>query len=496
MEPMPTSPSRALVPVLIFLSTVVAVISSLGAPLVPAIAAASDVPLADAQWSLTITLLVGAVATPVLGRLGDGPHRRRVVLTVLGLIVLGGLLAALPLGLGWLVAGRGLQGFGLGLTPLAIATARDVLSGERSRATIAALSITTAAGLGLGYPVTGLIAELGGVHAAFWFGAGISAVALASAAVVFPRSPAVAARRLDVVGAALLGLGLATALLVLSEGESRGWGSPWLLGALAVSVVSLLAWVAWELRTATPLVDLRLARGREALVAHTAAFLIGAGNYLMIASVTFLAQTPASTGYGFGATVVVSGLILVPFSAGSMLAGRAARGLTGSGRGHLVLPLGALALTLACGLFALERGELWELFVVMGVAGLGVGGVFSGLPALIVTAVPPGETGSAMSLNQVLRYVGFSLGSALTATLLEAATPAGSRYPAPGGYTTAACVGGAFALTTAVLTWVSLRRRRPDAGRGPRELPDDEETAFEEAQGADLPVAPHDLRCR
>src|SRR5690242_3833703 len=71
---------RALVPVLVFLGTVVAVISSLGAPMVPTIAAVDHVSLADAQWSLTVTMLVGAVATPVMGRLGDGPHRRTVML--------------------------------------------------------------------------------------------------------------------------------------------------------------------------------------------------------------------------------------------------------------------------------------------------------------------------------------------------------------------------------------------------------------------------------
>src|SRR3954462_14407377 len=194
------APPRALVPVLIFLGTCVAVISSLGAPLVPAIARETGASLADAQWTLTITLVVGAVATPGVGRLGAGPRRRPVVLGVLAVVVAGGVLAAMPLGLGWLIAGRALQGFGLGLTPLAIATARDALSGERARSTAAALSITTAAGLGLGYPLTGAIAELGGVHAAFWFGAAFTAVALGTAVVVFPPSRGRTAARLAPAG--------------------------------------------------------------------------------------------------------------------------------------------------------------------------------------------------------------------------------------------------------------------------------------------------------
>src|SRR6478672_1177327 len=244
-----TMRERAFVPVLVYVGTVVSIISSLGAPLIPSIARDLDASLSSAQWSLTATLLVGAVATPVVGRLGDGRHRRRVVLVVLGVVTLGGVLAALPLGLGWLVLGRGLQGFGLGLTPLAIAIAREALAGERSRSTAAALSITVVAGVGLGYPVAGLIAELGGIHAAFWTGAAISLAALLAAAAVLPPSPSAPPRRLDVVGALLLGGGLAGLLLALGDAEAWGWTSPLLWGLVAGSVLALAGWAVWETRT-------------------------------------------------------------------------------------------------------------------------------------------------------------------------------------------------------------------------------------------------------
>jgi predicted MFS family arabinose efflux permease len=115
---LPNDPSRSrrtvgadgLVPVLVFLGLVVSVISSLGAPLIPSIAVDYRVTIGGAQWSLTIALLVGAVTAPVLGRLGDGPHRRRVILSTLGLVMLGSALAALSLSFGWLLNGRGLQG--------------------------------------------------------------------------------------------------------------------------------------------------------------------------------------------------------------------------------------------------------------------------------------------------------------------------------------------------------------------------------------------------
>ena len=461
-------PTRGLVPVLLFVGTVVAVISSLGAPLVPAIAASTGAPLPDAQWALTVTLLVGAVATPVIGRLGDGPRRRRVVLVVLAAVTLGGVLAALPLGLGWLIAGRGLQGVGLGLTPLAIATAREALEGERSRATVAALSITVVAGLGIGYPLAGLVAELGGVHAAFWAGAAVSATALVASAVVLPPSRLRTTRDLDVVGALLLGAGLAGVLLTLGEAGTWGWTSPLTWGLTAGSVVVLAVWARWELRTPQPLVDLRLARGRVAATAHSAALLVGLSNYLLLVSVPVLVQSPRAGGPGLGESVLVAGLALLPFSAASVLGGRLARVLADRAGRLLVLPVAALVQAGAFVLFGVLRGELWQVFLVMAVAGLGVGAAFAAFPALVISTVPPSETGSATSLNQVLRYVGFALGSAVAATVLAAATPSGVTEPASAGYATIAVLGAAVCLVTAAVAWLLPVRAtvRPGPGYG------------------------------
>ncbi len=461
-------PSRGLVPVLLFVGTVVAVISSLGAPLIPSIAASTGAPLPDAQWALTVTLLVGAVATPVIGRLGDGPRRREVVLAVLAVVTLGGVLAALPLGLGWLVAGRGLQGVGLGLTPLAIATAREALHGDRQRSTVAALSITVVAGLGLGYPLAGLVAELGGVHAAFWAGAAVSATALVTAAVALPPSRTVTGRPLDVVGALLLGAGLAGALLALDQAGAWGWTSPLTWGLAAGSVLVLGCWGRWELRTPAPLVDLRLARGRVAATAHSAALLVGFSNYLLLVSVPVLVQAPRAGGPGLGASVLVAGLALLPFSAASVLGGRLARLVADRAGRFAVLPVAALVQAGAFVLFGLLRAELWQVFLVMGVAGLGVGAAFAAFPALVLSTVPPSETGSATSLNQVLRYVGFALGSAVAATVLATATPRGAAGPGAGGYAAIAVVGTAVCLVTAVVAWLLPLRAaaRLTAGTG------------------------------
>ena len=453
--------SRLLVPVLVYLGMVVAVVSSLGAPLVPTIAHETHVSLADAQWSLTISMLMGAVATPTMGRLGDGRYRREVVLLTLAVVTLGCVLAALPLSFAWLLVGRALMGIGLGLTPLAMATARDALEGEHVQRTVALLSVTTVAGVGLGYPLTGVVAEHLTFRAAFWVGAAITAVALACAAFAVPSTRSRPPVRLDVLGAVLLALGLAGLLLDLSELAS--WSRGRLVAVAVGSVVVLTWWVRHELRVAHPLVELRLVRDRSVLTADVTGLLAGLGMYVVMSLVIRLVQTPLSTGYGFGKSVIVSGLVLLPFSIMSITASKVVPVLARRVGRRAVLPIGCGVFFAADLLFALDRGSLWEVFLVMAVIGLGVGTTFAALPGLIVRSVPADQTGSAMSFNQVLRYVGYSSGSALSATILLAHTPAGSPYPASSGYTTAAVVGMAVLLVAGVLSAV-LPARATDPG--------------------------------
>ncbi len=156
---------------LVFAGLTVSVMSTLGTPLIPTIAEAQHVSLETAQWMLTVTLLVGAIATPVLGRLGDGPQRRTVLIFTLASTLVGSIVAATSSAFPQLLVGRALQGIGYGTVPLAIALVREHADGERQRSGIATLSITVAVGAGLGFPVTGLIAQLLDFHAAFWFGA-------------------------------------------------------------------------------------------------------------------------------------------------------------------------------------------------------------------------------------------------------------------------------------------------------------------------------------
>ena len=240
-------PARLLVPTLLAAGALMAVVSSLGAPLIPTLSRADHVSLSTGEWLLTITLLTGALVTPVMGRLADGPRQRDVILFALGCVVTGCVAAAVSDNFAELLVGRGLQGVGLGILPVAMAIARRHLPAERARRTIATLSVTTAIGVGLGYPVTGLIAQAWDFRAAYWFGAIAVSGALILAAVVLPRRSDVPSRRLDTLGAAMLSLVVIGLSVVLSEGGGWGWTSGRSLGILAASIVMLALWIPYEL---------------------------------------------------------------------------------------------------------------------------------------------------------------------------------------------------------------------------------------------------------
>ena len=429
------------------------VISSLGAPLLPTIARDDHVSLGDAQWSLTVTMLVGAIFSPLMGRLGDGPKRRTVILVALATVMAGSALAAVAGGsFVALVLGRGLQGLGLGLMPLTMAVARDHLSPARSRHTIALLSIAGAAGVGLGYPVTAILAEVGGLEAAFWFGAAVAGAAMVVAYRMIPR-PTVALRRpLDVAGAALLGLALLAVLLAMTQGRTWGWSSPATLTLIVGAVLAAVAWVRQVRRADHPLVDLSLLGRRAVAVTNVTALFMSAAIYTFLPILTDYVQAPRSTGYGLGASVVVAGLMLLPFSVLSTGMSRVAAWVGDRVGESWIIPVGSLVFAATNVYVAVSTHALWEAFVAMGLAGIGMGLTFAAMPGLIVRAVPPEETGSALGFYQVVRYVGFSFGSAVSATILAAATPQHAALPQRSGFTVALLMAAGLAVVAAVVS--------------------------------------------
>jgi predicted MFS family arabinose efflux permease len=461
---------RGLIPTLVYCGLCTSVVGSLGALLIPTIADDQDIARGTAQWVLTAALLVGAVATPVLGALSDGPRRRRVLLATLALVLVGSVLAATATSFGQLLVGRALQGLAYGVIPMATAMARALLPPERVRGTAAALSVTTVTGAGLSFPVTGIVVEQWGYHAAFWLAVVFTAPAFLAVLATAPRDDPAAhpsGTRLDWTGAGLLAVALAGLLVAVSQGDHWGWASPVVIGLFTLAGLLFPVWAWVELRTPHPLVQLRSMVNRDVALANVTTLVLGAMLFAASSSVSQLLQTPSWTGYGFGLAVFATGLAMLPTSVASVAANGVMHVLGRWFTPHALLPLGPLFIGLDMAFLALFHDHLWQVFVGVFLHGLATGASLVLMPALILAAVPPQQTGSAIGLNQVLRTVGGSVGSALVGALLAAATLTGERLPLEHGYTLVfGTTAAACAVLTVALLAMSVSRRHADGSPG------------------------------
>lgn len=457
--------ARRLTPALVYTALTSAIVSSLGMLLVPAISREMRVDVSAAQWMLTVNLLVGAVTTPIMGRLSDGPHKKRLLMWSLTIILAGSVIAAIAPNFAVFLLGRALQGLSYGIVPVTIALARRYLPTGEVRHGISTLSVTVTSGLGLGYPLTGIFADLFGYRFAFWAAALFLLSTVLVVWRVVPDGPDEHAPHapFDLRGALLIGAGLSALLLVAGEGSRWGWMSPSTMGLLLVSLVILAVWALVELRTPHALVDLRVLRTGDVLVANGTAIGLGAAMYACLSIASLIAQAPTWTGYGIALPLFWAGFVMLPLSIGSFVANRVVRVVSAHIPMRALLIPGAALVTASSVLLWLAHDELWEILIGMLGFGAGIGTTYAAMPALIARSVADRELGSAVSFNQVLRTVGGSFGSAMSGAVL-AAHVGTTGYPTGTGIAIGLAVGavGCTAVLTALLaTHLLAHQKQP-----------------------------------
>ncbi|MCF8572169.1 MFS transporter [Gordonia sp. HY002] len=417
----PLNTSKSLVPSLIYAALTTSIVSSLGMLLVPSIASELDVSVSAAQWMLTVNLLVGAVATPIMGRLSDGRNTKRLLLISLAVILVGSIVAGSAPTFGVFLVGRALQGLTYGIVPVTIVLARRHLGGAgRADPAISTLSVTVATGLGLGYPLTGILASMLDYRVAFWFAA---VFVLTAIVVVWKWVPsdgeAGTSRPFDTPGAALLSVGLAGLLIAVSQGSHWGWLSVPTIAAIVIGAACLVVWAVVELRSRDPLINLHVVKTPDVLLANLTAISLGASMYMSLSTISIIAQAPESTGYGLELPLFWAGFVMLPLSVGSLVGNRFVRRL-GPGSMTTMLPAGSSLMAASALMIWLTNDHLWEILVGMTLFGLGMGSAYAAMPTLIARNVAVFEVGSAVSFNQVLRTVGGAAGSAIVGSILAA----------------------------------------------------------------------------
>ena len=179
------------------------------------------------------------------------------------------------------------------------------------------------------------------------------------------------------------------------------------------------------MRSDNPLIDMTMMRVRGVWTTNAAAFLLGAGLYASFIVFPQFAQLPTSTGFGFGASVVVSGLYLLPATIGMTILGLRAGAISARFGSRAALLGGIVFSTASFLLLAVAHEHPYELLIAASLLGVGIGLAFAALGNLIVQAVPSHQTGVASGMNTVMRTLGGALGGQLSATFIAENTANG-----------------------------------------------------------------------
>ncbi len=411
-------------------------------------------------WVLTAYLLSASVVTPILGRVGDIYGKKWVFVAALVGLAVGSVLAAVAPNLAVLIVARVIQGLGGGTMPLGFGIIRDEFPADKVAGAVGILAALTAVGGSLGIVLAGPIVNALDWHWLFWL-PGIATMIAAAGAVLFvPQSPIRSPGTISWLPAVLLTGWLVALLVPLSEASAWGWGSPAVIGLLAGAVLLAAAWVWSELRAATPLIDMKMMRRPGVWTNNLVALLIGMGMYAMFAFLPEFVQTPSAAGYGFGASITRSGLMLLPSGVTMFAVGLFVGRLTRRFGGKVLVATGCVIGSVSMAMFAFAHAREWEIFVATGVLGVGFGLAFSAMAANVVAAVPSGETSVAAGMNANIRTIGGSIGAAVMASIVTAQLEP-SGLPAGAGYTAGFGVMAAVVLAAALAALLIPSARRP-----------------------------------
>ena len=256
----------------------------------------------------------------------------------------------------------------------------------------------------------------------FWVAAGLGLLCALLVGMVLPESPVTTPGHFDGLGAAGLAVGLIALLIPVTKGSEWGWDSPLTIGLFTASVVVLLIWGSYQLRTKEALVDLRVSARPRVLLTNLSSIMIGFAMYGMSLIFIQLLMAPAATGYGLELSMIQAGLALAPGGFVMMALSPVSARLSARRGPKVTLTCGALVIAVGYVVALVFNGTVWEIILASMIISAGVGLAFAAMPALIMGAVPISETAAANGLNSLMRAIGTSSSAAVISVVLASTT--------------------------------------------------------------------------
>src|SRR5580765_2750021 len=370
--------------------------------------------LSGLEWTVNAYTLTFAVFLLTGAALGDRFGRRRMFAIGLGIFTLASAAAALAPSIGTLDAARAVQGLGGAIVmPLTLTILSAAVPEERRGLALGAWGGISGLAVAIGPLIGGAVVSGISWHWIFWLNVPIGLV-LAPLALSRLDESHGPAKSLDLVGVVLASAGLFGIVWGLVRGNSVGWGSPEIVGALVVGSVVLASFVFWELRTRTPMLPMQFFRNRTFTLANISSLFMFFG---MFGSIFLLAQF-FQTIQGY--SPLQSGLRILPWTAMPILVSPIAGALSDRVGGHRLMGLG---LTLqAAGLawiasVSTPTTPYAELVIPFALSGAGMALFFAPVANVVLSSVSRKQEGQASGANNAIRELGGVFGVAVLASI-------------------------------------------------------------------------------
>jgi MFS family permease len=424
-------------------------------------------------WVVTAYLLVSASCAALGGRLGDLYGRKKVMLVVLFLALVGSVVSMIGGSLAAVIIGRGIQGATGAVMALAFGLAREHLAKDKVQVGLSMIGASALIAGAFGALAAGAVIDLFSWHAIFICAAVLAVLGLLAVWFVIPRDAGeVQRQRIDVLGAVLLPVAVTCLLLGLSSAGKTGFGSLNFLGLVAIAVIAAVIWVFWELKAANPIVNIRMFKNRHIAITMIVTFVaaigpVGGNGVLQ----SMLSQYPKApiTEVGQGMSPSFSGAMscvaaLVGFAL-SPVGGYLSKKLGA----RVVFFSGIILLTLPSLILVLTFGNFPIFMVATIVQAIGISLFYGALPNVLFEAVPESHSSEVTGANTMIRNIGQSTATAVMAYILATAYDPATTLTGTSGFRTGywlLVVLGALAAVLALLLRKNPAQWNPPGASG------------------------------
>lgn len=442
------------------IATMVMYVETMLIPAIPDLINDFNVSYGTSSWILTTYLISGAVATPIVGKLSDVYGKKKVLLLVMLIYVIGVSFAGFASNIYTLLLVRAIQGIGMGMFPIAFGIIRDQFPREKISIGQGIISSMFAAGAAVGLSAGALIVENFGWQATFFTIIPIAILLLITIwrfvhigenqqidpapikysisrgkeSSLVPVTNFDEKRRrklqLDIKGAVALAVSITSFLLCLTLIETSsglGTANNSFVGIMSaygtiiciaiVAVISFLLFLLIEKKESYPLIDLRLLGNKAILPSILIILIVGLSNFMVFQTIPILVRNPEPI--GFGADVVDAGTIQLPFALVFLVFGPTS-GLIISRLGSLrPVIVGTSIITVSFLGLVFFHDSPTAISINLGVLATGLSFAAIGAMNVIILATPKEYTGISLGIATLVRIIGSAIGPALAAMYMQ-----------------------------------------------------------------------------